>query len=159
MSKLFKILTVGVSVIILFFGPMGATLAASGDSPVTSFDQVIIILNRILTWFATAFWIFAVGGSFYAGFLYLTASGSPERVQKAKKQMVYVVIAVIIGLLAYGVPAILRSILGGGNNPGGASNGSPGGFVLECESNADCSFDICPGTGSCNGGSCSCDPV
>ena len=146
---------------ILFFGPMGATLAASGDSPVTSFDQVIVILNRILTWFATAFWIFAVGGSFYAGFLYLTASGSPERVQKAKKQMVYVVIAVIIGLLAYGVPTILRIILagdGGANNGNnGNGNGPPAAYGCDIQPLNYCNLQ-CGGSGTCNTvtGQCEC---
>ena len=88
----------------------GVALAAN-ESPINNFNDVINVLNKALTWFGTAFWIFAIGGSLYAGFIYLTAAGAPDRIQKAKKQMIYVVIAIIIGLLAYGLPTILKNIL------------------------------------------------
>ena len=101
---------VALFVLLMVFGISSVALA-DNESPIRSFDDVIKVLQKALQWFATAFWIFAVGGSLYAGFIYLTAAGAPDRIQKAKKQMIYVVIAIIIGLLAYGLPTILKNIL------------------------------------------------
>ena len=136
----------------IIFGISSVALAVDNESPIKSFDDVIKVLQKALNWFATAFWIFAVGGSLYAGFLYMTAAGSQERVQKAKKQMIYVVIAIIIGLLAYGLPTILKNILtpsnanGNGNSPVGA----------QCISASDCTCDYFS-TPQCLAGQCFCN--
>lgn len=83
--------------------------------PITTVEQILELVGKILGWFATIFWIFAVGAIFYAAFLFLTASDNPERVKKAKKQLLYAVIAIAIGIIAYGVPSLLSSFLGGGS--------------------------------------------
>ena len=110
MNTFNKRVGVALFVLLMVFGVSSVALA-DNESPIKNFDDVINVLNKALKWFATAFWIFAVGGSLYAGFIYLTAAGAPDRIQKAKKQMIYVVIAIIIGLLAYGLPTILKNIL------------------------------------------------
>ena len=47
-----------------------------------------------------------------AGFLFVTSGGSPERVQTAKKMMLYTLIGLVIILLAKGLITMLKSILG-----------------------------------------------
>jgi len=74
---------------------------------------IIELLRTILTWIGIIFWIFAVGFILYAGFLYLTAGGAPEKVTKAGQQFKFGIIAIIIGLLAYGLPRIIQTILSG----------------------------------------------
>jgi len=81
------------------------------EGPVASGQGIIDLLEQILTWVAIIFWVFAAGFVFYAGFLYLTAGGSPEKVAKAQKQLTYAIIAIVIGIMAYGLPRLVFNIL------------------------------------------------
>ena len=83
--------------------------------PISSVSGVILLFNSIVVWIAWAFWIAAAGFVFYAAFLYLTAAGSDERVKKAHKQLLYSVIAVAVGLMAYGLPYFVQNVLGCGS--------------------------------------------
>lgn len=47
-----------------------------------------------------------------AGFMFVTSGGSPERVAGAKKMMLYTLIGLAIILLASGLIAVLKSIIG-----------------------------------------------
>ena len=49
-----------------------------------------------------------------AAFKYLTAAGDPEKVKSAGATLLYAVIAVVIALLAKGLPLIVSSFIGGG---------------------------------------------
>lgn len=48
-----------------------------------------------------------------AGFLFLTAGGNPQKVSQAKNLILYTVIGLAIILLAKGLIAVLKSVLGG----------------------------------------------
>lgn len=52
--------------------------------------------------------IFIVLGAFSI----ITAGGSPEKVQSGRNYILYAVIGLIIGLMAKGIPALARAILG-----------------------------------------------
>ena len=78
----------------------------------------IKLLKKVLEWAATSFWIFAIIMLFIAAYTYLTAAGEPEKVKKAHKLLLYAVIAIAVGLLAYGIPKLVEDFLGGGG--GGA---------------------------------------
>jgi len=79
--------------------------------PITSVGTGIELVQTILGWVATLFWIGAVIAFFYAGFLYLTSAGEPEKVQKASHMVLYGAIAVAVGLMAYGFPALVNNFL------------------------------------------------
>ena len=83
------------------------------DSPFNSTQDVIDFIRRTATLISGIFWIIAIIMTFYAAFLYLTAAGSEDRIKKAKKQILYVVIAIIIGLMAGGLPTLIESFLSG----------------------------------------------
>lgn len=61
----------------------------------------------------------------WAGFLYLTAGGDPQRVQAAHKALLWAVIGFAIVLINWGIANIIEEILGGGNG-GGPGPGPPG---------------------------------
>ena len=82
-------------------------------APIESVDEGISLLEQILTWIATIFWIVAIIFVLYAGFLYLTAGGDSEKVQKANHQLIYAVIAIIVGLMAFGLPLLVENFLEG----------------------------------------------
>ncbi len=81
------------------------------SGPITSVGTTIDLVQTILGWVATLFWIGAVIAFFYAGFLYLTSAGEPEKVQKASHMVLYGAIAVAVGLMAYGFPALVNNFL------------------------------------------------
>ena len=47
----------------------------------------------------------------YAGFLFITSSGEPEKVRKAKNVFVYTLIGLVIVLTAWGLVAVIESVL------------------------------------------------
>jgi len=116
MNKKIIFISLG-AITLLLLGLVVPVFAQQNESPIQSAQDIVEFFENVLTWLATIFWIFAVGAAFYAGFLYLGAGGSPERTLKAKKQITYAVIAIIIGILAYGLPRLILNILGGGDNP------------------------------------------
>jgi hypothetical protein len=77
----------------------------------TTVNQLLIVFNKVLFWVSTAFWIAAGISSIYAAFLYLTAAGSEERVGKAKKQLLYTVIAIAVAIISAGLPGLVNNFL------------------------------------------------
>ncbi len=81
--------------------------------PITGGADVIALVNQVLFWVATLFWIGAVIFIFLAAFGYLTAAGDPEKVKNASHRLLYAVIAVAVGLMAYGIPTLVNNFLRG----------------------------------------------
>jgi protein-S-isoprenylcysteine O-methyltransferase Ste14 len=103
-----KQVALGIVLISMVAAPV---LALAQVSPVTSLAQVTLVINKILATAQTI--LFAVAGIFiiWAGFTYLGAGGDPEKTNKAKNQLVYAIIAIVIGLLAAGVSLIIREVI------------------------------------------------
>ena len=47
----------------------------------------------------------------YAGVKFLTAGGSPDKLEDARKGVMYGVVGVAVGIIAYGILAIMTNIL------------------------------------------------
>lgn len=93
--------------------------AAPGTSPINNTDDIIKVLDKIAGFIAAAFWIASTIAIFYAGFLYLTAGDSEDKIKKAHKTLLYAVIAIAVALFAYGMPKLIESILTPGGSPAG----------------------------------------
>lgn len=87
--------------------------ATSHESPITTKQQVLDFFNNTATFVQQIFWAVAIIAVFYAAFLYATAAGNEQKVEKAKKQLLYAVIAIAIGVVAFGITPLVRSFLGG----------------------------------------------
>lgn len=74
-------------------------------------EGVIRVLENVLRDVSKIFWILAVGFILYAGFLFFTGADNPEQVKKARAQLLYTVIAIVVALLATALPALIKSIL------------------------------------------------
>lgn len=75
-------------------------LAGSG---IEKNDSVIVLVIKFVN-FALPF--LALGsfvGFVYASFLYVTAFGNDDQVQKAKKVMIYVVVGIVVVILSYSI--------------------------------------------------------
>lgn len=85
--------------------------AATGT--ITSVADVESTLTKIVNWMFGIFWIIAAGVIIWAAFTFLTAGGSDEKIEKAKKILLYTLIAAAVVLLASGVKPIVTNILQG----------------------------------------------
>lgn len=110
-GKHLKIVLATVTLGALLLGALPVFVAAAEDSPIKTADDVIKIVRNIGYWISVIFWIVAGIATLYAGFLFATAGGSQEQVGKAKKQLLYAIIAVVVGVMAAGVPQLIDAIL------------------------------------------------
>ncbi|MBI4992445.1 MAG: hypothetical protein HZB99_04480 [Candidatus Harrisonbacteria bacterium] len=87
--------------------------AGTGQLPPSaiSFTTVENIVRQFTNTAGIVFFSLAIVFMLYAGYLYLTAGGEAEQVSKAKNQLIYSIIAIVIGLAAYSATAIIANFL------------------------------------------------
>ncbi len=107
------VLALGLPLVALaqFTGP-GVTAPAAPISSVGQIAGANGLLCTIINWLFYLMIILAIIFVFVAAFKYLTAGGDPEKVSKAGSTLLYAVIAVVIALVAKGIPLIISSFLG-----------------------------------------------
>jgi len=92
-------------------GPRPAPIPSDPSSPIKSGQDIMDFLGGLLEYMVIVFWILAIAASLYAAYLYLFARGNEEKAKEARKMLWYAVIAIVIGLIAFGLPALIKSIL------------------------------------------------
>jgi len=87
---------------------IGGVLEGSGVTGESDLGQLILkYVNFALPYLALAAFI----GFIYAGFLYVTAYGNDEQVQKSKKILIYVVVGLLVVILSYSIVQLLTGEL------------------------------------------------
>ena len=109
--KAVKLYNLSSSVLVAALSMIPLVSFAANSSPINTPDDIFNLLDKLLGYFATAFWMFAIGAVFYAGYLYLTAAGDSNKLKKAHQMILWTVVAVVIGLFAYGLPKLIQNIL------------------------------------------------
>ncbi len=89
--------------------PSGANLGSQGVTDTASLVAVIIGLVQWVAWFVG---LMAVLMGLYAGILFITAGGNAETITKARNILLYAIVGVAVAVLAFGLVAISRSIVG-----------------------------------------------
>jgi len=92
------------------FSPMIALADEPGNINL-DVNRVVTILNNIKTWFSEAIFVLGIVIILYAAFLYMTAAGDDEKINKAKKAFVYGIVGIIVAMLAYGIWDTVYSFL------------------------------------------------
>ena len=97
------------------FGFIGMLPAASGSFQLTNpliYNDILIFLWGI-AWYVGSF-IAALGTIMiiWAGILYLTSAGSPEKMTKAKTALTYAIIGIVVGISATTIVSIIGEIIG-----------------------------------------------
>lgn len=72
------------------------------------------ILCVVINWVFWLLIVFTIIFVLFAAFKYLTAAGDPEKVKSAGATLLYAAIAVVIALIAKGLPLIVSTFIGGG---------------------------------------------
>lgn len=106
-----------------------APLADDLGAPVTSLEQGVGLFITTIQWMYTLIFIFAVVFILLAAYTFVTSSGDEKKVEKAKKQIWYAVIAVAVALLSVSFTVLIQNFLfdggGGGANPGNTCDTNP----------------------------------
>jgi len=69
-------------------------------------------IEKIITWLITIILIVAALFIVIAAFTFVTAGGDPEKVNKARDQVLYALIGVVVALLAYGLVLLVKKTVG-----------------------------------------------
>ncbi|MEK7187958.1 MAG: hypothetical protein AAB691_03895 [Patescibacteria group bacterium] len=82
------------------------------QGPICSVQDIVGLLTGIVTQFQILLWTIIAGSGLYSAYLYVWARGESENLTKAKKQLLYTVVATVIATLALGIPSLLNNFLG-----------------------------------------------
>ena len=115
MKKTFSIIG-ALAVVAAFASPVLALAQGQGievpQKTVGNFGDVINILERLLSWIYTLFFIIAAIMIVWAGFSYLTAGGDEEKVSKAHRQFIYAIVAIAVAIVAVSVRFVVQNLIG-----------------------------------------------
>jgi len=124
-NKLRVKLTPAKVVILKLLTPSIALASSHRTDLIDTPEKVENLLGAVAGWIYAIFIGVAVIIFLYSAFLYLTAAGSPEKISSAKKTLVYGVVALVIAVLAGGIPTLIEGFLGGNTGSGGPPACSP----------------------------------
>lgn len=91
-------------------GPLedGTGIATSTvDTP----EGVIGVINTIARWMYGILMALGVVFVLYSAFLFLTSGGNQEKVGNARRALIYAVVALVIGVLAWGAVSLVENLL------------------------------------------------
>jgi len=80
--------------------------------PIQNTQDVQYLAQGVLVWIFWGLIIFSVVMFLVGGYRYVTSGGDPEKVSGANKTLIYAAIAVVVALLAAGIPNIIASFFG-----------------------------------------------
>ena len=89
-----------------------AQVTSPPGAVVTSIGDIMRIVETAVNWAFSLLLILAVLFIFYYAWIYMTAGGELEAVTRAKKNLLYAVIGIVIALLARSIIALVRNFLG-----------------------------------------------
>ncbi len=113
-KKMKKIIAISLLSIILM-----APLAVFGqdyiDTPpaqvITDIEEVFDWLREIVNWVFVAIMILVVLMILWAAFDFITAGGSEDKTNSAKKKLTYAIIGIVVALLAWTIPYVVQSFI------------------------------------------------
>lgn len=83
-----------------------------GTLPQVKVFSITDLVNAMLNFIWPAFSGFAVLMFILAGGLFLTAQGNPGRVENARLAVIWGIVGIVIGILAFSIPFAIRSSIG-----------------------------------------------
>ena len=96
------------------FNPANPTFLPP-QAPLTNVGRDVPLLAHVVVdWIFWGLIVIAVIMFLVGGYRYATSGGDPEKVSNANKTLRYAVIAVVVAILAAGVPALVASFFLGG---------------------------------------------
>ena len=88
-----------------------ASIPGTESTGVSTIGQIVDLLRYIVRWVYIIFFILAVLFIIFTAFTYLTAGGDEEKVKKAKNQIIYAAVAIIIALLSVAFETVIKTFI------------------------------------------------
>jgi hypothetical protein len=87
-------------------------VATINDSDIIKIENTSVIdtIDSLANWFLTALLIVAVWFFIFAAFNFVTANGETEKVTKARNQLMYGIIGVLVGVMAKGLVSFVAGM-------------------------------------------------
>jgi large-conductance mechanosensitive channel len=80
-------------------------------SPIKEPSDIFRILAKVVQYAYTIFFIVAIIFIIVAAFNFLTAGGNPEKIQSARSQITWAVVAIAIALISVGAAQIIKTFI------------------------------------------------
>jgi hypothetical protein len=109
-----KKIIIAASSALLLALPVAALAFSAGPTPNSVVLSVPQIIDLVLNFIWPIFGGFAVIMFLLAGFLFLTSQGDAAKVAQARQAVLWGVVGVVVGLIAFSIPLIVRVTLGNG---------------------------------------------
>ena len=92
-----------------------ALISATNGAPTvfTTGQGLLDFISKIVNWMFAILMIVAVVFLIFAAFSFLTAAGDPEKIGKAKTQLIYAIVAIGVAVLARGIVFVVQNIITG----------------------------------------------
>jgi fumarate reductase subunit D len=103
---------------VLLGAPLLALAQVQPPRVYTTVGQFQNLFCLVINWLFTFFVLIAIIFFIWAAYVYLTSGGDSEKVKRASNVFIYAVVAIIIALIARGVPLIVGSFIGTGTGTG-----------------------------------------
>ncbi|OGY63645.1 MAG: hypothetical protein A3I89_02825 [Candidatus Harrisonbacteria bacterium RIFCSPLOWO2_02_FULL_41_11] len=97
-----------------YFPAVALAVTPPGGVPQTQVqdvNQVYNIIKNVVSWIGALFFAVLVAYYFYAAYLYLTSAGDEGKLTEAKNNLIYAIVATVIGLLAYSIVGIVQNFI------------------------------------------------
>ena len=114
MKKFLSLITLAV-ILVSFAAPVlaeGAPNDITSKPVFTDVSGLLAFANTIINWIFTVLLVVAVVVILLAAFNFLTASGDEAKVKTAQRQLLYALIAIVIGALAKGLVLVISNLVG-----------------------------------------------
>ncbi len=80
---------------------------------INSIDDILTIISNVTSWMYRILLAIVVIFVLLAAFTFLTSSDNANNIKKAKSQILYAAIAVVIAILSFSVSTIITNVLSG----------------------------------------------
>ncbi len=117
MNKKLKKFSIGLLTALFFLSLPVSVLGVTAYTPaaqkglITDIDKILDIVDEIVTYIYYLLFIVAVVFIIWAAFLYLNSGGDQAKLKKASQQLLYAIVAIAVGLLAYSITQIIENFL------------------------------------------------
>ena len=112
MNKNIKNYIAGLASFLIAAVAKSANALTAPTNVITSSDQVVKLFCNTLDWLFWFLIVLSVVMALVAGYMYATSSGDSEKVGKATKTLTYVAVAVVVALIAKGLPLLVGGFIG-----------------------------------------------
>ena len=92
--------------------PTGFGSGNIGEEGITGQQGLIDVIVNLIQWAAWIVGLLAVLMGLYAGILFITGGGDTAKIEKARGILLYAIVGIVVAIIAFGLVAISKSIVG-----------------------------------------------